>query len=164
MLLQKLFDPIVTFLAEEHGRSSPGKSADRSQWHHPLPIKEVNQAKGNHRRLANHSRTCLTTARRVPDDCLTTAWWLPYDCLTISWRLPDDCLTTACLMPDECLTNAWRPPNECLTNACRMLDECQTNAWQMPDKCLTTAWRLLDDCQILKCIKYCKKPALSHND
>ena len=57
MLLHKLFDPIVTFLAVEHGRSSPGKSADRSQWHHPLPIKEVNQAKGNHRRLAKHSRT-----------------------------------------------------------------------------------------------------------
>ena len=57
MLLHNFFDPIVTFLAVEHGRSSPGKSADRSQWHHPLPIKEVNQAKGNHRRLAKHSRT-----------------------------------------------------------------------------------------------------------
>ena len=56
MLFYKSFDPIVTFLAVEHGRSSPGKSADRSQWHHPLPIKEVNQAKGNHRRLAKHSR------------------------------------------------------------------------------------------------------------
>ena len=73
MLLQNLFDPIVTFLAEEHGRSSPGKSADRSQWHHPLPIKEVNQAKGNHRRLANHSRTCSTTVWRLPFDCQTTA-------------------------------------------------------------------------------------------
>ena len=57
MLLYKLFDPILTFLAVEHGRSSPGKSADRSQWHHPLPIKEVNQAKGNHRRLAKHTGT-----------------------------------------------------------------------------------------------------------
>lgn len=29
-------------------RSSPGKSADRSQWHHPLPIKEVNEARDDH--------------------------------------------------------------------------------------------------------------------